>query len=339
MAPYLTYKRLLSWVAFGAVGVSMILCADCGIGIAATTKPLSSDALPIVGCREDGEDLPEGPGVKEKAQGGAVAGKDKLLRIQFVSKVEAPDIDTIITVAGVFPEAGPFDETYRLLFNADANENTGRVVAGFSGIDREVVIHVTATIPKVPRTISVVVIDDDANDKQTPIPQSPRLEQSVLFMYSVGPGSSVLLNQANINFDIPKALLNLSAAEVPVGIVAQDASGKILDSLKLVFDQEEYLEQPTVALAPGKASVGEKVRFSVRGFQPGATFTLLFDDTPMLTGTVNDAGKCNGSFTVPNVPPRRNDYTVTANQEPKAGEKFRYGFNVITIEPSDEIAK
>jgi hypothetical protein len=301
-----------------------------------TIEPDSAAAPAPVHCPAGREHLPEAPAVKEKAQYATLVGKpaghELLLNTSLLSQVGRPDIDVDINVVGVFPKRGKVDKIYRLLFNADADDKTGRTVASFPGIDKEVLIRVTGVGSASPRSASAVLIDHDTPRGQTPLP-APRLVQSVLYQDYAGRSSNPKpLDEGQIALSLPKAFLNLSAVQVSVAIVAEDAAGTVKESLKMVFDQGAYLREPTVALAPGKAHAGDTVRFSVWGFAPGAVFKLSFDDAPVLTGTVNDAGICNGSFVVPDVPPR-NAYYVTANQEHKAGERFRYGFNVLTVLP------
>lgn len=274
----------------------------------------STGAHETVDCRAGKETIPDFIRIG-KAQYGVVEETNehlqephKLDAVTLISKVGSPNIKIEIDVADLWPKTGPVDTTFRVLVNADADYRTGRTVAGFLGIDKEVMIHVIGNAPTKPKIVSAIVIDDDAGGRQTLLPTIPQLVQDFLSYSSCSTclshvSSGVLANKGAITMEMPKSSLNFSAAEVPVAIVAENADGKVVDSLKMVFDREYYLKQATVALFPDKVKAGDSVHFFIWGFSPGASFDLsLLYHNPMLTGKLNEAGRCNGDFSA-DVPP------------------------------------
>ena len=249
------------------------------------------------------------PGQLAQQQGGSVSddindigpGVASYFDLGFISAdstVEDDNIHAQLTLNGPFPTSGPVDATYRLLFNTDNNTATGITSAGFSGIDKEVLIHVTGDASIAPLSVSGIVIDYSAGGRQTPLPSNPQL---IAQLSELGFASTLRPVGSQILVDIPKSLLNLSADDVPVGVVSQNAAG-IQDTASLVFDADLYLDEPALNLTQASAFVNDPVNFTIQNLHPNSAFTLTLGGQQVLTGTTDSTGSFSGTFTVPSLP-------------------------------------
>ncbi|MFB3146600.1 MAG: FlgD immunoglobulin-like domain containing protein [Nitrospirales bacterium] len=221
-----------------------------------------------------------------------------LSRIVMSSEVVFDDIKTLLTLNGMFPDSGPVDAAYRLLFDADANAGTGLDIAGFSGIDKEVRINVSGDASIAPLTVSGIVVDHLAGSTETPLPSTPQLDREELL--DVTPAIDV---EDQLAFDIPKALLNLTADDVPIGVVAEDENDVIQDDMSLVFDLDFFENLPKLILPQEQARPGELVAFGVNGLTPDSTFDLTVGDETVFSGTLDASGGFAGNFTFPDLSP------------------------------------
>jgi hypothetical protein len=244
-----------------------------------------------------------------------------LFRIAATSQAGASDINASLTLNGLFPASGPVDATYRFLFDTDHNSATGVSTGGFSGIDKEVLIHVTGDASVAPLALSGVVIDYDNGGRQTSLPGSPHL----LHLDEGAYGNSQIPVFDQITFQIPKSLLQLSADDVPVGVVSQNAMG-IQDTTSLVFDADLYLDEPALNLTQASAFVNDPVNFTLQNLHPNSAFTLTLGSQQVLTGTTDSAGSFSGTFTVPSLP--SGSTFLTAQDSTGA-----FAFNVLDIFP------
>jgi hypothetical protein len=271
------------------------------------------------------------PGQLDQQQGGSVtdalgdvaAGVPSYFDLGVVnlaSRTDLPDINAYLTLNGAFPSSGPVDATYRLLFNTDASNATGSTQAGFQGVDKEVLVHVTGDASVAPLAVTGTLIDYDAGGTATALPVVPQLlNQAEADSTSDDPV------QASILLQIPKASLNLSVAGVPVGVASEDASG-VEDTASLTFDGELYLHEPTLSLTQASAFVNNPVQFSVAGLHAGSAFTLSLGNQQVLSGTLDATGAFSGMFTVPTLPSGTN---ILMAQDATG----TYAFNVLNIFP------
>jgi|GEM_PF-646522 len=244
-----------------------------------------------------------------------------LYRMVMSSEVSAPNINSLLTLQGTFPNAGAVSVTYRLLFNTDGSGSSGISTGGFFGVDKEVRIQISGDASIAPLSISGVVVDHNAGGAQTPLPVAPQLvREAELDSPSAEPVEDQIL------LDIPKLLLNLSVPNVPLGVISEDSAAIVRDSMLLVFDQNKFEDDPTLALTQERASVGQTVPFTITGLAPNSPFTLSLNDTEVFSGMLNSEGGFAGSFVVPSV--TQGDYFLTA-QDP-TGE---FAFNSIAVFP------
>jgi hypothetical protein len=244
-----------------------------------------------------------------------------LYRTVMSSEVGAPNINSLLTLQGLFPSSGAVNATYRLLFNADGSFGTGISVGGFSGVDKEIRIQVSGDASIAPLSISGVVVDHNAGGTQTALPTAPKLIREAEL-----DGDAAQPAEDQILFDIPKLLLNLTAVDVPLGVVSQDASATVRDSMSLIFDQNRFADDPTLGLTQERASVGQSVPFTLTGLAPNSPFILFLNDDELFFGVLNSEGAFAGNFVVPSVAP--GDYFLTARDETR-----EFAFNSIEILP------
>ena len=79
--------------------------------------------------------------------------------IAMSSETGSDSIEVLLTLGGLFPDSGQVDATYHLLFDSDANPGTGFPVAGFSGIDKEIQIHVRGDASMEPLRMFGLIMD------------------------------------------------------------------------------------------------------------------------------------------------------------------------------------
>jgi hypothetical protein len=129
-----------------------------------------------------------------------------------------------------------------------------------------------------------------------------------------------------LTFDVPKALLDLAAVEIPIGVVAADGTGAIADTSLLEFDTERWLKDASLILPVGEAFVGRPVPFQIAGLSPGSTFDLFLDEALLLSAVLDPAGGFSGSFVFPSDPGEGPNHFLTAQDS--TGE---FAFNVIFV--------
>jgi len=116
----------------------------------------------------------------------------------------------------------------------------------------------------------------------------------------------------NFSVAIPRALVALGADQVPVTLMAQDASGEIGDVASFIFNQKTW--EQYVKLTLGSAAVGESMSFAVKALTPNATFTLSIQ--PMyrvMVAKLGRDGSFSGAFILP--PLWQGSYFVEARDD------------------------
>jgi hypothetical protein len=254
------------------------------------------------------------PGQLQQQQGGSsgnVASGARsylhLAEINMKSATDDPTVTTRITLNGAFPSSGVVDATYSLLFDRDGNSATGNSAFGFSGIDKQVVIHVTGDASVAPLVVTGTLIDYTAGGTSTPLPVNGQL-----FNQPLADSTASLALESQILVEIPKSALELTADDVPVGVVSQNAAG-VQDTASPTFDADLYLDEPALNLTQVSAFVGDPVNFTLQNLHSKSAFTLTLGNQQVLTGTTDANGGFSGTFTVPSVPSGTAFLTARAN--------------------------
>jgi len=255
-----------------------------------------------------------------------------LLWIAMSSNVGEQNINTLINLNGNFPTTGSFDIIYSLLFDTDADTQTGNTIGTFSGIDKEVIIQIKDDnsngrfdCSSASATCSAVVVDH-STFQVTHLAQSPQVVDGEVWADFVG---IIDFNFQNIVLDIPKSVLSLTATDVPVGVMVRDTLTPFetfteIDSASFTFDTDRYLDQPTMTLLVETANVGDNISVVLAGLTPNSAFDLKVGETVALADTTDGAGTFNGMVTIPAV--TTGDHFLTAQD---ATGKF--AFNLITV--------
>jgi hypothetical protein len=244
----------------------------------------------------------------------------ELYELSMNSDLQDDNIHTDLVLNGVFSTSGPVDAIYRLFVDADRNANTGASTAGFSGIDKEVRIHVIGDASRAPLAVSGIVIDYLHGGRVAPLPTAPTLLE-----HGEWDAGSSDQTESQISFDIPKSLLNLSADDVPVHVVSANAAG-VQDTMSLEFDADFYQDEPDLKLTQAAAFVGDAVPFSILRLTPKTAFTLTLGDQQVLSGTTDAVGGYSGRFRVPSG--SVGDFFLTAQDATGA-----FAFNTLQIVP------
>ena len=240
-------------------------------------------------------------------------------------------IDTLLTLGGLFPDNALLKATYRLLVDTDANAGTGAVRNGFSGIEKEVVVQVERITFGGPLLISGQVTDT-ATSTSTPLPVAPKL----LVGHELDnlAGASGVPVEHQFGFEIPKALLGLSADLVPIAFVTEDSSGSVpftADSAAFLFDALRFARDGTLTALATEGFAGAPFPFRVTGLEPNSPFTLFLDEDAVFSGMLDALGQFEGSFIMPAVVP--DEYFLTAQDA--TGE---FAFNVISVPEPGTVA-
>src|SRR5262249_3973900 len=154
-----------------------------------------------------------------------------------------------------------------------------------------VLIHVTRDASTGPLTVSGTLVDYSAGGAMTPLGVNAQLFNESL--------PDVLTNQ--IFLQIPKSALNLTADDVPVDVVSQNAAG-VQDTASLVFDADLYQDEPVLNLTQVSAFVNDPVPFTVQRMNPNSPFVLKLGNQQVFSGTLDSTGAFSGTFTVPAIP-------------------------------------
>jgi hypothetical protein len=222
-----------------------------------------------------------------------------LIGVELVSTTTEPDLACALTV-GQVPATGPMDVAYRLLFDADADPETGFVVGGVSGVDREVRLELHREAGAGPVATAGVLLDHRA-ETTAPLPAAPEVLGVAVLADPLGATEAAATPDPvfhQVRCRIPKASLALEADEVPVSVLAADAGGT-RDTAALVFDRTRWQKDADLRLFQGAAVPGETLEFELSRLTPGAPFEILVNDAPVLSGVAGPAGGATGSIALP----------------------------------------
>ena len=231
--------------------------------------------------------------------------------VELLSTEGKDNIELVLSTGGIFPTTNQVKASYRFLFNSDNNKVTGKLIKGFSGIEKEFRIDVTGDQSVGPLSVSGTIIDK-LSGKESSLPVKLN-HVSPSDLPSYGPG----LEQFQTS--IPKDLLGLTADEVPVGIVSQ-STVDIVDTTSLIFDQKASEKLATLHLS--SAFSNQPVNFTIKGLTPNENFNIKIEDEVVLSANIGQDGNFSGSFILPTLAP--GEYFVTAQDN-----TGNFAFNVI----------
>ena len=212
--------------------------------------------------------------------------------VKLNSEAVKEEINFLLIIHGVFPEEGHIDASYRILFDADNDKQTGSAVQGFEGVEKEFRIDVSGNQAQAPLTVSGLIIDH-LIQKEIRLPLAPTLEHKG--MVDIGDPS---IDEEHFLAHIPKNFLALVADQIPVTVIAEDKSG-VADTASLIFDQKWYEKEPTLTLSSG--TPGQLIDFTVKGLTSSTTFGLTVEDESVFTDKIKSDGSFMGSFRMPMV--------------------------------------
>ena len=212
------------------------------------------------------------------------------------SEQNADAINGILSLGGLFPDDGPVNSNYRLLFNTDANFLTGIDAKDSLGIDREGSLQVSRNEETGGLSVQGRIIDY-ADDSVNEFPVPPTLVLgNLLFGLDVDP----IPWQHQLLFDIPKSALSLSSNVVPVGIIAEDnLTGTIQDTTGLQFDRGISTGDLDLILSQDQADPGDLIAFSASGLSPSWIFSITVVGNRVLSVFSDTLGLASGSFQIP----------------------------------------
>lgn len=147
-----------------------------------------------------------------------------------------------------------------------------------------------------------------------PLPSGPPVSAGGFIAEIVSRIVSGETNAANtpvgtqISSRVPLSALGPMAAEIRVKLTSQP--GPISDVLGPERMATLPPLEPLLTLSPLIAGAGSTVNASGTGFASNASYTLLFDDIPILRGETSASGEINTNLTAPPVP--AGDYVVDA---------------------------
>ncbi len=239
------------------------------------------------------------------------------------SDADSTDVHTFIQLAGLLPE-GAFNARYALLWDTDADAQSGASFNGFDGMERAVLLDVHRAAAQ-----SDVEVDFQALDLLAggiPLFEGKGellLGKKIEETYDDFPVASA--NNHQLSFTIPKRILALSATEIPVVALAESAD-QTVDTQELLFDLARFARDGTLSLGLGEAhSPPQQVPFQIEDLKPFDPFTLFFDDIPVFQGLLDASGGYTGEFLAHAMAPGNLAF-ITAQDS--TGE---FAFNVLVI--------
>ena len=276
--------------------------------------------------KQEGERRKEQHGTKADDlddQSGNSAPHMDLSWTSLTSIVSAAKINVFQTLAGLFPASGPVNAVYRFLFDTDADGSTGLTLASFPsvGFEREVRISVSGDASIAPLSIVGTVFNPLTNAVIGGVTNLALLLGEKLFDID----SVAVPNDNQIEFDVDKALLGLTAADIPVGVVTTDGVTPLVDMAGFIFDTQQWLKDPVLRLFDGEVFAGDIVSYTISGLLANSPYDLLLDSNLLVSGMLDSFGAASGSFSLPGVA-GNTSYFVSAHDA--TGE---FAFNVLFV--------
>jgi len=238
-----------------------------------------------------------------------------------VSELDIVDLDMTFATRGPPPPSGTVDRFSSILFDTDADPDTGFTVDGLpGGYEIEVSVELSGD-----DGLEDLVVTGFADPVFEPFPL-----KGVIVTLSgpeLPPGgiddSAPLYT--GISFSIPKDFLGFSADQIPIDIVNWDFSdGSFIDSTSLVYDRTFFVDSPVITPDRGLYDSGGDLLYSLTGFTPDTDFDLLLDSLLVDGGTTDSDGNFDGLMVVPEV--SDDIYFLTARED-----SGLYAFNVINV--------
>ncbi|MBM3131938.1 MAG: hypothetical protein FJZ95_02750 [Chloroflexi bacterium] len=230
-------------------------------------------------------------------------------------------------MAGVLPNSEEINATYSLGFDIDDNAATGVSHAGLPGVDRIVYIHATGRIDLGTFGVSGEVYHTIAGTT-LPLPQPPEafsVNEIADFESESEPRAT------DFFFAIPKALLDLTAVEIPVVTTAGE-NGLVHDTAEFEFDLERWLKDATfITFGTGVPNPGDYYPIQISGLMPNDRFDLYLDDVLMFSDTLDGSGGFSGGFVFPPSFSNYEPHFLTAQDS--TGE-FAYGMTCPKAPPT-----
>jgi hypothetical protein len=222
-----------------------------------------------------------------------------------------PTLEIQITVAGT--PSPPVSATYGLGFDSDGNVGSGVPYAGLEGVDKVVVVALTATLDAVD---TAGYVYDPGDGTWTPLVVPPLLALDTEFDVLEGAGGESVAT--SFLLEVPKELLSLTAIEVPViGAAGQGPVAEPYDvTAPFVFDTERWLDDPTLTtVGDGVPVPGAPYSFTVSGLAPDARFALSLNGRVVHEDVLDGSGAAGGAFIFPEAVSPRAFHFLTA-QDP-----------------------
>ena len=224
---------------------------------------------------------------------GSAGGWHDLDMVCMASLFDSSSIEVQLSVAGVPPDTTEFSSEYCLAFDVDASEATGVEYAGLGGVDRIVRVDLTGFFGELSATGEV---ENTITSSTDPLPGYPIAEVEHELYDIDADGVPV---GASLWFEIPKTLLGLTAAEVPM-VATAGSEAAIYDTLFLYFDTLRWLDDPTLeTFGTGVPVPGEDYAFAVSGLESGSPFEVSVDDSLVLSALLDGTGSYSGVFGFP----------------------------------------
>jgi hypothetical protein len=272
---------------------------------------------------------------------GTTAGYVDIFSVSMDSLQEEENINTVIFVNQKFPDPAPFDVTFSIGFDTDADPTTGSPIPSFTGIEKEVVIHIFRENDM--GEIQTYAIVADHSTFQNSVIFEPLIIQTVEHQGDLVDDEPAAYTDELI-LRIPKDMLSFSAEDIPVTIITRDLADSffpfaIFDSSSLVFDTDLFTEMPRFDINQEFAEPGESVPFEVSGLAPNLQHQLLLDETKIMDFDTDSNGHFDGIMTIP--PTIEEEvYFLTAendaNQTSAEETAAIFAFSVIRITPPSE---
>lgn len=210
------------------------------------------------------------------------------------------DLEFYIDVAGPHSAASSVQERIEVYIDADHNAGTGGTFGAFSGIDKVLRIDLNGSFPfTAPVGVLSASLLDVASGSSTPLSGGSVARIQKIADVEAPPDTPAVFDVGDsVRQPVPIALLQLSAAEVPMAIRSSSLNSGESDTVAFSFD---YLPPPEVhiEMSPLSGETGNTLSLAGTHFTPLSSVKFLVDDVEVMQASVAADGSVAAQFKLP----------------------------------------
>jgi hypothetical protein len=192
-----------------------------------------------------------------------------------------------IGLGGLFPETGPVNANYGVLFEMDG---------AHAGFDQLISLNVNGDQSIAPLNITGQVTDLRPGGGTVPLPNVGIA--SAIEALDIDAPAVPAMNL--LEYEVDQDLLGIDGllAPVPVEVFSDRGSGPV-DTLQFDLELDWWMQQPEMVMTQGQAMPGENVSFDILGLTPASPFDFFFDEQLLFSDVTDALGGFSGNIPLP----------------------------------------